>query len=115
MVVFDPNTFPNRPRFKIWFEVFPVAFKVGHVQAVRIEAVDFSQQLPGVLNCSLLEIVAKRPISQHLEERVMVAVFAYVVEIVVFATSTNTLAFGSAHTSAMKGIADFLSVDGAFE
>lgn len=38
-----------------------------------------------------LKIVSKAPIAKHFEEGVMIYVFANVVEVVMFATSTNTL------------------------
>ena len=38
-----------------------------------------------------LKVVAERPVTQHLEECVVIAILADIVEIVVFATSTNTL------------------------
>ena len=43
------------------------------------------------LNCMNLEIVSKRPVSQHLKESVMVEVVAHIVKVVVFTSNTDTL------------------------
>ena len=38
-----------------------------------------------------LEVVAERPVSQHLKERVMIDVFTNIIQIVVFTTRANAL------------------------
>src|SRR5208337_2850504 len=48
-------------------------------------------QLPGIGDGVLLEIVAKGKIAQHLEERVVAVGEAYVFEIVVFAAGAHAL------------------------
>ena len=76
-----------------------VAFKIGYVQAIRRELVDLCEELPGICNRLFLyrarqygvgekndgeayfEIVAERPVAEHLEEGVVVRVAAYVLEI----------------------------------
>ena len=38
-----------------------------------------------------LEIISKAPVAEHLEKGVMIHIFADIVEVVVFSSSTNTL------------------------
>ena len=40
---------------------------------------------------SLLEVIAEAPVAEHLEERVVVGVFAHIVEVVVFAAGADAL------------------------
>ena len=43
------------------------------------------------MNCTNLEIVSKRPVSQHLKESVMVEVVAHIIKVIVFTSDTDTL------------------------
>ena len=49
------------------------------------------QELPGVGDGLLLEVVPKRPVAQHLEEGVVVHIFAHIVQVVVLATGPDAL------------------------
>eukprot|EP00965_Chrysotila_dentata_P239660 6203228-Pleurochrysis_carterae.AAC.3 len=68
-----------------------VASKVGHVQPFGGDAVHACQQLPRPLDGLLLEVVAKGPVAQHLEEGVVVDVLADVVQVVVLAARADAL------------------------
>ncbi len=68
-----------------------LAFEDGRVQAGLVEAPDFGEQLPGPGDRFLLEVVAERPVAEHLEEGVVVGVLADVVEIVVLAAGADAL------------------------
>ena len=77
---------------QIWFQTGNfVAAEVSDVQPLAIHAPDPSEQLPCPRANFLLEVVAERPIAQHLEKRVVINVFADIVEIIVFAASADAL------------------------
>ena len=69
------------------------AAKHGEIQAVHgnTEPIGGCDEFPGVSNGIFLEVVAKRKISQHLEERVMAVGEHHVFKIVVFPPGTNAL------------------------
>ena len=50
-----------------------------------------SEELPGPADSLLLEVIAKRPVAQHLEEGVVVHVLADVVQVIVLASRTYAL------------------------
>src|SRR5215213_2739252 len=68
-----------------------VAFVNGEPQSLRIEFQNINQQLPGKLDCVFLEIIAKREIAEHLEERVMPRSLSDVIEVIVLAARAHTL------------------------
>src|SRR5215213_2455879 len=70
---------------------FRVAFVNREPQPLRIEFQLINQQFPGQLNRVFLEVVAKRKITKHLEERVMPRGLSNFVKVVVLATCTHTL------------------------
>src|SRR6185436_10135064 len=77
---------------------FRVAFINGEPQSRRIEFQNVDQQLPGILDRVFLEIISKRKIAEHLEERVMPGSFSNLVQVVVLAAGAHTLLRrGSAH------------------
>ncbi len=57
----------------------------GRVEQARIDSPDLGDQVPMPANCLFLVVVAKRPIPEHLEKRVMVSVAANRFEIVMLA------------------------------
>src|SRR5690606_1719811 len=69
-----------------------VGFIDGDHQALRLDAEPLlaRNEIPGVADRVLLEIVAEAEITQHLEERVMPGCVADVLEIVVLAARTDT-------------------------
>ena len=54
-----------------------------HVEVGRIQLQDVDQVFPCHIDSTLLEIVAKRPVAQHLEHRVVVGVVAHLFQVVV--------------------------------
>ena len=67
-----------------------VVFRVyGHHQAVLGEGKILGDQLPGIRDRLLLEVVAKTEIPQHLEKRVMPRGVADIVEVVVLAAGAH--------------------------
>ncbi len=62
-----------------------------HPQLVRGQLEVHRQQLPGVADRVLLEVVAEREIAQHLEERVVARGVADVVQVVVLAAGADAL------------------------
>jgi len=61
------------------------------VDALGRKLPNLDYQLPGPIDGVLLEVVAEGPIPQHLEKGVVIGVQADVIQIVVFATSTDAL------------------------
>ena len=55
------------------------------------QSVHLGQQLPGPADRLLLEIVAERPVAQHLEHRVVVGVVADLLQVVVLARHAQAL------------------------
>jgi hypothetical protein len=66
-----------------------VVLEDGDVEPVLGQAVDLGHQLPGVLDGFLLEVVAEGEIPQHLEEGVVAAGAADVLEVVVLAAGAD--------------------------
>ncbi len=74
-----------------------IALEDGHVQPRLVELPDIGQQFPGPGDCFLLEVIAERPVAEHLEKSVVIGVLADVVEIVVLAAGADAfLRVGSA-------------------
>jgi len=61
----------------------------GHPQAFRRQAEFLREQFPGPGNGLLLEVVAKRPVAQHLEEGVVARGVADLIEVVVLAAGAQ--------------------------
>ena len=68
-----------------------VAAKHRHVESILVQAVALGEQLPSPVNRFGLEVVAKRPVAEHLEQRVVVRVDAHFFQVVVFAADTEAL------------------------
>ncbi len=68
-----------------------VALEIRGVQAVLVDTPNVGEQLPGPLDGLLLEIVAERPVAEHLEERVVVGVLPDVVEVIVLPARPDAL------------------------
>ena len=83
---------PDRLGFGVRLQVLAlVTGEDGDVQAVLVQLPDVGQQLPCPLDGLGLEVVAKRPVAEHLEERVVVVVLADILEVVVFASGPDAL------------------------
>ena len=61
------------------------------VEVLGIQVENTNEILPGRVDGALLEVVAKRPVAQHLKHRVMVGVVADHVQVVVLAAHAKTL------------------------
>ncbi len=73
-------------------------------QALRWQAVDLRQQFPTPFERVALEVVAKAPVAQHLEKRVVARGVAHVFQVVVLATGAQAgLHRGGSHITALVG------------
>ena len=73
-------------------------------QALGRQLPDLGQQLPGPGDGFLLEVVAERPVAEHLEEGVVARGVADLVEVVVLAAGAQAaLHVGRAHVAALLG------------
>ena len=90
---FGPNALGLLVRFQA---VSGVPFKHGHVQAILVQAVHLGEQFPRPIDGLLLEVIAKRPVAEHLEHGVVVGVHADFFQVVVLAT----------HAQAFLGVGD---------
>ncbi len=72
------------------------AFKHGCIQAFGIQSEHVDQEFPRPINRLFLEIVAKRPVTQHFKHGMMVGVMPHLFQIVMLATDTQAfLAVGN--------------------
>ena len=67
------------------------ALEDGGVHALLRQMVDLREKLPSPCYGLLLEVVAERPVAEHLEHRVVVGVVSHLLQIVVFARYAQTL------------------------
>ena len=65
--------------------------KYGSIHTALVELVYLGEQLPRPLDSLLLEVVAIRPVAEHLEHGVVVGVVAYLLQVVVLTRHTQTL------------------------
>ena len=78
-------------RFLIEFAGFVRArFVNGGVKPLGWKFPALNYELPSPFDCFFLEVIAKAPVAQHLEEGVMISVESDVFEVVMFAASANT-------------------------
>ena len=76
----------------------------GDPQLVRRQPVNVGQQIPRILDRLALEVIAERPVAQHLEKSVMPGRVADVLEVVVLAAGAQAaLDVGGAHVAARLG------------
>ena len=76
----------------------------GGEQALGRDLPDLGQQLPGPGDRLLLEVVAERPVAQHLEEGVVAGGVAHRIQVVVLAAGTQAaLDVGRAHVAGLLG------------
>ena len=73
-------------------------------QSLLGQAVHLREQLPGPLERFAFEVVAKRPVAQHLEEGVVTCGVPHIFQVIVFTASAQTgLHRGSTHIAAAVG------------
>ncbi len=83
---------PQRRRLVVRRQILlHVALKDGRVQPAFLHAPHFRQQLPRPADRLLFEVIAERPVAEHLEERVVISVLAHIVEVVVLAAGSDAL------------------------
>ena len=91
-VVLRQERLPEGLRLEVGLEARGgIALEPGRVEAVRVEAVDLGEQLEAPADRLLLEVVAERPVAEHLEEGVVIRVLAHVFEVVVLAARADAL------------------------
>lgn len=96
-------------------EGFFVGVVDGDQQPLGRQLPDLGQQLPGPADGVLLEVVAERPVTQHLEEGVMARGVAHRIQIVVLAAGTQAALYvGRAQVAALlRAEEDVLELDHA--
>ena len=84
--------FPNCRRFVVSRDIFClVASKNRRIQTVFRQLVNLRQQFPTPSNSRLLKIIAKRPIAQHLKQRMVRTIHTHILEVVVLTRHPQTL------------------------
>ena len=68
-----------------------ITLEHGHIQTIGWDLVHFGEQFPRPRNRVLLEVIAKRPVAEHLEHRVVIGVDTYLLQVVVLTAHTQTL------------------------
>jgi hypothetical protein len=66
-----------------------IALKVGCIQAIWIQSIDFRKQFPRIINGIPFEVITETPTTQHFKKRMMVRIPTNVFQIVVLASGTN--------------------------
>ena len=85
--MFHPNVFGFFIQGQV---VISASFKNSGIHAVGRYPHFIVQKFPGPINCLLLEIIAKRPVAQHLEHGMMVRIVANFLQIVMLARHAQT-------------------------
>ena len=90
-VVLREIAFPNGGSLVVALQTGAlVAFEHRDVQVFGIDLEHFDQKFVGEGDGAFFEIVAKRPVAQHFEHRVVVGVVAHLFEVVVLTAHTQT-------------------------
>lgn len=66
-----------------------ISAEVSHIETLRVNAILLRDKLPGHATGVSLEVVPKGPVAQHLKERVVIAVCAHNLQVVMLASHTN--------------------------
>ena len=83
------------------------ALEDGDVEVLGVEADDIHEIFPCHVDGALLEVVAERPVAEHLEHRVVVGVVAYLFQVVVLTADAQTfLRVGAAARFGVFGAKD---------
>ena len=67
------------------------ALEYGCIHTLLRQFVHLSQQLPSPLDSLFLEIVAKRPVTEHLEHRVVIGIVTYLLQVVMLTRNAKAL------------------------
>ena len=68
-----------------------VAFEYSDIEIGRIELKHINKILPCHIDSAFLEVVAERPVAEHLEHGMVVCVVAYFLKVVMLSAYTQTL------------------------
>ena len=90
--LFGKETFPIRIRLAVErHTVLLASFEYRRIEPVFGQPVHLRQQPPRPLDSLFLEIVAERPVAEHLEHGVMIGIMPHFIEVVVLARYAKTL------------------------
>ena len=90
-MVFSYTFFPYIVSFLVKrHTLFLTTFKHRYVKVFFWYFIYFSQQFPRPANGFFFEVVAKRPVAQHLEHRMVIGVSPYLFEVVVLTRYAQT-------------------------
>ena len=67
------------------------ALEYGCIHTLLRQFIHLGQQLPRPFDSLFLEIVAKRPVTEHLEHRVVIGIVSYLLQVVVLTRNAQTL------------------------
>ena len=65
--------------------LFRRTLKHCHIHVLWINFQHIHQILPGHVNCALFEVVAKRPVAEHLKHGVVIGIMSYLLQVVMLA------------------------------
>ena len=80
--------------------------KYGGIEPILGHTIDLGQEFPRPANCLFLEIVAERPVAEHLEHSVVVGIVAHLLEVVVFTRHAQALLGVGSAVKLLLGIAE---------
>ena len=82
---------PDRSRLGVTLETFFLGtLKYRGIQVRRVDFQDIYDIFPCKINRLLLEIVAERPVAQHLEHGMVIGVMTYFLQVIMFAAHAQT-------------------------
>jgi len=91
-MVFRQELFPIGSGFVVAFQAFfGAAFEYGGVEVFRIEFQHIDQIFPCPGDGFFLEVVAKRPVAQHLEHGVVVRIVPHFFQVIVLSADAQAL------------------------
>ena len=89
---FLEDTGPNGMSFLVEFgRIAFLGLVHGRIETLRWEFPNIHEQFPAPFDGFLFEVVAKRPITEHLEESMMVSVETHIFQVVVLPSGPNAL------------------------
>ena len=63
----------------------------GSIEAALVQTINACEQFPCPLDSLLLEVIAERPVTEHLEHGVVISIVTYLLQVVVLTRHTQTL------------------------
>ena len=90
-MVFRQELFPVRSGLVVTLQTFfGTAFEHGCIEVFRIQLQHVYQILPCPGDGFFLEVIAKRPVTQHLEHGMVISVMTHFFQVIVFSADTKT-------------------------